>query len=41
MGKAAVATTLVVTSDALHWLSNYLGAKKEQAKEVMNEKNQM
>ncbi len=41
MGKAAVTTTLVVTSDALNWLSNYLGAKKEQAKEVTNEKIQM
>jgi len=38
MGKAAVTTTLVVTSDALSWLSNYLGAKKEQTKEVVNEK---
>lgn len=41
MGKAAVTTTLVVTSDALNWLSNYLGAKKEQTKEVVNEKTQM
>jgi hypothetical protein len=40
MGKAAVTTTLVVTSDALNWLSNYLGAKKEQTKEVVNEKIQ-
>lgn len=40
MGKAAVTTTLVVTSDALNWLSHYLGAKKEQAKEVTNEKLQ-
>jgi hypothetical protein len=40
MGKAAVTTTLVVTSDALSWLSNYLGAKKEQTKEVVNEKIQ-
>jgi len=40
MGKAAVTTTLVVTSDALNWLSNYLGAKKEQIKEVANEKIQ-
>lgn len=39
-GKAAVTTTLVVTSDALNWLSNYLGAKKEQTKEVVNEKIQ-
>jgi hypothetical protein len=38
MGKAAVTTTLVVTSDALSWLGNYLGAKKEQAKDITNEK---
>ena len=40
MGKAAVTTTLIVSSEALSWLSNYLGAKKEQAKEVTNEKMQ-
>jgi len=37
-GKAAVTTTLIVSSDALSWLSNFLSAKKEQAKEVTNEK---
>jgi hypothetical protein len=40
MGKAAVTTTLIVSSDALSWLSNYLGAKKQQTKEVANEKMQ-
>lgn len=37
-GKAAVTTTLIVSSDALSWLSDFLSAKKEQAKEVSNEK---
>lgn len=37
-GKAAVTTTLIVSSDALSWLSEFLSAKKEQAKEVTNEK---
>jgi hypothetical protein len=41
MGKAAVTTTLIVSSDALSWLSSYLGVKKEQTKEVVNEKAQM
>ncbi|KAI9746083.1 MAG: hypothetical protein M1818_000764 [Claussenomyces sp. TS43310] len=38
LGKAAVTTTLIVSSDALSWLSNFLSAKKTQAKEVANEK---
>jgi len=38
LGKAAVATTLVVSSDALGWLSRFLSKKKEEAKEVTNEK---
>jgi hypothetical protein len=37
-GKAMVTTGLVVTSDSLNWLSHFLGAKKEQAKQVTNEK---
>jgi len=37
-GKAAVTTTLIVSSDALSWLSNFLSTKKEQTKEVVNEK---
>lgn len=36
--KAAVTTSLIVSSDALSWLSDFLSAKKEQAKEVTNEK---
>jgi len=38
MGKAAVTTTLIVSSDALTTLSSYLSAKKEQTKEIVNEK---
>jgi len=38
LGKAAVTTTLIVSSDALSWLSNFLSAKKAEAKEVVNEK---
>lgn len=37
-GKAAVTTSLVVTSEALSWLSHFLGQKKAEAKEVANEK---
>jgi len=37
-GKAAVTTTLIISSDALTWLSNVLSAKKEQTKEVVNDK---
>jgi hypothetical protein len=37
-GKAAVTTTLIVSSDALSWLSNFLAAKKAETKEVVNEK---
>jgi len=37
-GKAAVTTTLIVSSDSLSWLSNFLGKKKAEAKEVANEK---
>jgi hypothetical protein len=40
MGKAAVTTTLIVTSDALTWLSGFLAAKKEQAKQVASEKKE-
>lgn len=36
--RALVSTGLVVSSDALHRLSEVLGAKKEEAKQVMNEK---
>ncbi len=37
-GKAAIATSLVVSSDALSWLSAFLSKKKAEAKEVTNEK---
>jgi len=37
-GKAAISTTLVVTSDTLGWLSQFLSKKKAEAKEVTNEK---
>ena len=37
-GKALITTGLVVTSDSLAWLSNFLAAKKEQTKEVAKEK---
>lgn len=38
LGKAAVTTTLIVSSDALSWLSQFLAAKKAETKEVVNEK---
>ncbi|PMD35038.1 CAP20-like protein [Hyaloscypha variabilis F] len=38
VAKATVATGLVVSSDALSWLSAFLGQKKAEAKEVANEK---
>ena len=37
-GKAMITTGLVVTSDALAWLGNYLSQKKEEGKEVVKEK---
>lgn len=37
-GKAVVATGLIVSSDALHWLGNFLSQKKKETKEVANEK---
>jgi len=37
-GKAAIATGLVVSSDAFGWLSQFLSKKKAEAKEVTNEK---
>ncbi|KAL8951551.1 MAG: hypothetical protein Q9222_002489 [Ikaeria aurantiellina] len=37
-GKAVITTSLVVTSDSLAWLADYLNQKKEQAKEVAKEK---
>ena len=37
-GKAMITTGLVVTSDSLAWLSNFLAQKTEQTKEVAKEK---
>jgi hypothetical protein len=37
-GKAAVTTPLVLSSELLQWLSSFLQAKKEEAKEVVAEK---
>jgi hypothetical protein len=37
-GKAALATGLIVSSEAVSWVMSFLQAKKEQAKEVTNEK---
>jgi len=37
-GKAAISTGLIVTSDVVGWLGAFLSQKKEQAKEVSNEK---
>jgi len=37
-GKAILVTGLVVSSDALSWLGGFLGKKKEQVKDVTNEK---
>ncbi|MCJ1252810.1 hypothetical protein MMC24_000616 [Lignoscripta atroalba] len=37
-GKAMVTTGLVITSDSLAWLSSFLNQKKEQTKNVVQEK---
>lgn len=37
-GKAAVTTPLILGSEMLQWLSSFLQAKKEEAKEVIQEK---
>ncbi len=37
-GRAMLSTGLVVTSDSLSWLGQFLSAKKEQSKQVVNEK---
>lgn len=39
LGKAVVATGLVVSSDAFGWLSGFLSRKKTEAKEVVSEKS--
>ena len=38
-GKAMITTSLVVTSDSLAWLSGFLGQKKEQTKDIVQEKS--
>lgn len=40
MGKAAVATTIIVSTEALNWLSSYLGVKKQQTKDAVGDKIQ-
>lgn len=37
-GKAVITTGLVISQESLAWLSDYLAHKKEQTKEVVNEK---
>lgn len=37
-GKAALSTSLIVSSEALSWLTGFLSKKKATAKEVTNEK---
>lgn len=37
-GKAVVSTGLIVSSEAFQWLSQFLSAKKAEAKETTNEK---
>ena len=37
-GKALITTGLVVTSDSLSWLADFLNQKKEEAKETAKEK---
>ncbi|EXJ82774.1 hypothetical protein A1O3_06589 [Capronia epimyces CBS 606.96] len=37
-GKAVITTSLVLSSDVLKWVSSFLQAKKEEAKEIAQEK---
>lgn len=37
-GKALITSSLIITSDGFAWLANFLGQKKEQAKQVTKEK---
>jgi hypothetical protein len=39
-GKAAITSSLILSSDMLGWLSSFLVAKKEQAKDAVKEKTQ-
>ncbi|KAJ5294828.1 hypothetical protein PENANT_c014G01142 [Penicillium antarcticum] len=38
-GKAVVTTSLVLSQESLAWISTFLQTKKEEVKEVVNEKN--
>lgn len=38
LGKAAITTTLIVSSDVLAWAASFAAKKKAQAKEVTKEK---
>ena len=38
--KAAITSTLILSSDVLGWLSSFLVAKKEQAKDAIKDKTQ-
>jgi hypothetical protein len=40
LGKAVVSTGLIVSGDAVHWLSEFLSKKKVEVKEVVHEKTQ-
>lgn len=37
-GKAMITTSLLLSQESLAWLSSFLGSKKEQAKDAVNEK---
>ena len=39
-GKAAITSSLILSSDVLGWLSSFLQAKKAQAKDTVKEKTQ-
>ena len=39
-GKAAITSSLILSSDVLGWLSSFLVAKKDQAKDAIKEKTQ-
>ena len=39
-GKAAITSSLILSSDMLGWLSSLLVAKKEQGKDAVKEKTQ-
>lgn len=38
LGKAAIATSLIVSGDAIHFLTTFFNKKKMEAKEVASEK---